>query len=75
MRKSKKWFTLGIAGVVGVAAASVAMAFGNSGDTGFFPLPPQPNGACITGNTCQVMPGTFCHVLGGEFLGPGTQCP
>lgn len=43
---------------------------------GFFPLPIVPPGACVLADgSCQVMPDTFCRLLGGSFQGAGTTCP
>ncbi|MCO6436390.1 MAG: hypothetical protein J5J06_04805 [Phycisphaerae bacterium] len=75
----RKMTRLGILGVVALAAvafmgSTATMGWDEGG--GFFPLPPQPDGACVfADNSCQVIPGTFCRLAGGEFLGPGTTCP
>jgi hypothetical protein len=62
-------FSLSVLVVTGVTAVAV-----KAQDP--FPLPPQPNGACIAKDgSCQVTPQGICKLSKGTWLGPNTTCP
>ena len=57
-------------------AAALTAAVVTSVTVAAFPLPPQPNGACVFKNgTCQVTPQNICKLSKGTWLGPGSECP